>query len=53
MSPHVGKAGKNRRRRAKAQRTASRRDTQRMTERKPRPTTDTLRGGFKPAWEDE
>lgn len=48
----VGKTGKNRRRRAKAQRVNSRRDTQRMTEQKPKPTVDTLRGGFKPQWED-
>lgn len=47
----VGKTGKNRRRRAKAQRRNSRRDTQRMSEPKPKPTTDTMRGGFKPGWE--
>lgn len=51
----VGKVGKGRNSRARrrASRKAGRRDTKRMTELKPKPTTDTLRGGFKPSWEEE
>lgn len=45
--------GKGRRKGKRAASSASAHDTQRMTERKPKPKADTMRGGFKPSWEED